>query len=106
MEILETVAGPSAGLATHSQTPIETTSKRAKGNPTENLSNRFSALEIEEPVGLDLDTDALIPSNTSGKPKSAQGFSAIYDASESEEDELDFAVFCLFEDLRRMRTVL
>jgi len=77
-----------------------------KGDSTDDLSNRFSALEVEEPIDFDTDdtaSTASVPSS-SLPPRREQRHNVVFDASEEEAaEELDFAVFCLFEDLRRIR---
>ncbi len=106
LRILETVAESSASVLVQPQGPLETSREQAKKPSMDDLSNRFNALEVEEPIGLELDANPLIPSQRLGKSKPEQDRKVVYDASESEDTELDFAVFCLFNDLRRMRTFL
>ncbi len=102
LDILETVAEPSAGGAAKSHGTSDASRKQAEKISVEELSNRFSALEVEETIGFE-DIYALTPSGKSEKPKSTQNRNVVYDAGEFEDEEIDFAVFCLFEDLRRIR---
>lgn len=94
LEISETVAEPSAGGATQSQSILNRSHKQAEKVSAEELSNRFSALEVEEPFRLEPDTNALTPSKNPGKAKSMQDCDVVYDTIDSEDEEIDFAVIC------------
>ena len=99
LEMLQKVAEPLANAA-------KIPHKQDEDDSVESLNNRFSALEVEEPIDIEVDTNTPTPLEQSGKYKPGQKRDVIYDSSEQEEEEIDFAVFCLFEDLRRIRTHL
>ncbi|MCJ1251850.1 hypothetical protein MMC30_009088 [Trapelia coarctata] len=71
------------------------------------VANRFSILEVEEPIDLDIEPSAPTPSaSASAEVAKLQAHrNVVYDTDE-DDDELDFAIFCLFEDLRRVREFL
>ena len=74
---------------------------RQPASSLEDLENRFAVLQVEEPVEQTGDDDA-----KSTAPDSAP---SIYDleipkGKKDIEDEKMFAIFCLFDDLNRLRT--
>ncbi|MCJ1407255.1 hypothetical protein MMC19_001326 [Ptychographa xylographoides] len=68
--------------------------------------NRYSPLEVEEPIELHLNATDAVSVEKSKQSKLEQRPKVVYDASEAADEETDFAVFCLFEDLRRIRSHL
>ena len=106
LEILNAVAEPSTDGVTQPQDALKNSRKQAQDISAEDLSNRFSALEVEEPTGLELHANSLSLSEKAEKPRPRYDHAVVYDASEYEDEEIDFAVFCLFEDLRRIRIFL
>lgn len=108
LEIFQSLSESPAQNSTQPREKLGPASKKTEEISMNALSNRFDALEVEDPVELVSDDDDG-SEGFSARQKSSQVHKAqdvVYDASESEDDETDFAIFCLFEDLRRIRMYL
>lgn len=67
------------------------------------LDNRFSTLQVEESVEVELDNGPSTPTSGFGRfEQPAHHRKVVYDNQGSEE-EIYFAIFCLFDDLRQVR---
>ncbi|KAI9766307.1 MAG: hypothetical protein M1839_004922 [Geoglossum umbratile] len=79
------------------------TTGKSDANRASALDNRFGALEIEEPAEVELDSQPPTSSSGPGKPEQQTSHhrKVVYD--NQEPDEIYIAIFCLFDDLRRVR---
>lgn len=72
-----------------------------KSNTIEEIENRFAGLEVEEPAEVSLEEAA-----TPKPPKDEPTFELQGPNKEDVEEEKLFAIYCLFDDLNRLRSYI
>lgn len=106
LKILQSVSESPAHSTAKPKEGPSSASQKCEETPMDDINNRFNALEVDEPIELGPDDGAESSSVQPKTPQAIKSQDVVYDASESEDDEIDFAVFCFFEDLRRIRVFL
>ncbi|KAF8866370.1 hypothetical protein BDZ45DRAFT_338995 [Acephala macrosclerotiorum] len=74
-----------------------------KKSSIEEIENRFATLEVEEPAEVDLESTAEAGTSNSQAQEPAYEVQ-VPDKKDDFEEEKLFAIYCLFEDLNRLRS--
>jgi len=99
--LLKLAAKDPTDTAAQSEEALRRPFERKDMSSMDDIANRFSTLEIEEFIDLEIEPSTPTPSTSTELVKSQPCCNIMFDEGE-EDDEMDFAVFCLFDNLRRV----